>query len=1220
MANPAGEKVASGSVQFDRSHPGTLEMVQSGAQAIIDWESFSIGESELTRFVLPGSDAAVLNRVAGAELSSIYGKLESNGQVFLINPHGVLIGATGLVDCAGFLAAAFDLDNEPFLEGRDYVFKNGGDAKVANFGVIRTSSGPIFLIGPDVENGGEMLAGAGQAYMISGDEVALSSLNEPRVIIRPSAESLGSVRNTGFIEAADVHLLAGRGGYALAVNNAGRIEATGVEKIGGRIFLTGGSVASSGELKAEQGRIEISGDEIVLAEGSSANVSGERGAGEIYIGGGLKGLEPTIPHAKKTTVQQGAQLRADALFEGNGGRIVVWSDEASDFSGYAAAQGGTLGGDGGFIEVSSRGRMNLAGKVSTLAPFGKIGTLLLDPTDVLISSGALMNAAPAMVMGIDTFTYSGTPVNIVDTAFQPGGYLDSTNVTINTGNMVDQMDPLGGTITIDGSAVLNWMNPTTLTLIADNNIDIQAGATIAPSGGGAIVAQAKNNITFSSIMTNTTGSITLQAGPYSTLPGFNPTGSVAFGSGLYLNLTTGSGSFTVQGYDIVSSNTLFETNSGNIVFQAAHDINLTGDPIVARTATGFIQVFGDEDVTISPGGFTGTGAFAGTQIDIRADANLDGLGDLLIQGATGADYTTSTMGGGIFLGGNNISLVGAQNTGSPIGTLGFTTAAGGDFEIQASSSFSMIGGTPAPMDGTARVSITGGEDVLVRAGGNISFLGGSADTSDVSIVGSGGVCEVLAAGSIQFTGGSGATVGAAYISYDQTTLTAGGDIVFSAGAGGGPIMMAAENSAAVVSSVSPTVLRAGGNILCTNGPTNGMTTGYAGILDNGIGFDARAAGDIQWARSAHPMGTDEIIISAGATINPLWTAQAGVYLAGSALAGTVSIVGNGAYSVFTDPETGGIEFETVNGTITLYSGAQFADGSPADLSLDDTAVANGTRLASTLGNIQVAGFRNTNVNNTVETGGAILFASNNDMNINVPAGFITAGSTITLIVDQQSPTGNGGGFFNNFNSGVSTTDPRQRIAIYAASGPTPGGSFASIPNQVVLGNLTSVETWDAGQRLGLLSKYDTSYEDGGPVHGAGFGASYIAGNGVFSSPVIWYKAIPVLAALVEEGLEAMQQLATLMPERLWLQEFSLLVNRSAFKEPLKALMRHRWKEKSIQPAIALGRSKEYFLRTTMAGNNIRITDFYQEFEQSPFWRNPRMMNKLRTLKTEAMKP
>ena len=67
-------------------------------------------------------------------------------------------------------------------------------------------------------------------------------------------------------------------------------------------------------------------------------------------------------------------------------------------------------------------------------------------------------------------------------------------------------------------------------------------------------------------------------------------------------------------------------------------------------------------------------------------------------------------------------------------------------------------------------------------------------------------------------------------------------------------------------------------------------------------------------------------------------------------------------------------------------------------------------------------------------------------------------------------------------------------------------------------------------------------------------------------------------------------------------------------------MRHRWKDKSIQPAIALGRSKEYFLRTTMAGNNIRITDLYQEFEQSPFWRNPRMMYKLRTLKNEAMKP
>ena len=1212
MANPAGEKVAAGSVQFDRSHPGTLEALQTSAQAIIDWDTFSIGENELTRFMLPGSDAAVLNRVSGTELSSIFGKLESNGQVFLVNPQGVLIGAAGVVDCAGFLAAAFDLDNEPFLQGRDFVFKNGGEGKVANFGVIRTSSGPIFLIGPDVENAGEMLAGAGQAYMISGDEVAVSSLNEPKVMIRPSAESLGSVRNQGFIQAGDVHLLAGRGSYALAVNNAGRIEATGVERIGGRIFLTGGSVASSGELKAEHGRLEISGEEIVLGEGSSADGSGERGAGEIYIGGGLKGLEPAIPHAKKTIIQKGAQLRADAFLSGNGGRIVVWSDEASDFSGHAAAQGGTLGGDGGFIEVSSHGRMNLTGTVSASAPLGKIGTLLLDPANVTISNGVdagYMFACP-------DFAWTASPVVINDATLV--GFLDAPcNVVVDTSNLMDLGEP--GDISVAGTANLTWTMATSLTLKADSDINVLNGATINPPSGGSFIAQAKNNISFDPLVA-TAGSITLQAGPFSTLPGFNPTGSLSFGSTAFVDLSGGPGSLLFQGYDINTTNSQFRTDSGSIVLQASNHIQLIGDPIVAQTNTGFIQVYADQNVTVMPGSFVGLGAFAGTQIDIRADANLDGLGDLLFQGAAGADYTTSTMGGAIFLGGNNISLVGAQNTGSPIGLLAFTTPAGGLFEIQASSSISIEGGTPAPMDGTARVSITAGDDVLIRAGGNISFLGGSADTSDVAIVGSGGVCEVLAAGSIQFTGGSAATMGAAYISCDQVLLTAGGDIVFTAGSGGGPFGMNQENSAAVVSSVSQTVLRAGENILCTNGPSNGTTTGYAGIYDNGIGFDAQAGGNIQWARSAHVMGTEELLISAGTSLNPLWTAQSGIYLSGTALADAVSVSGNGAYSAFTDPEPGGIEFETVNGTIALYSGAQFTDGSPADLSLDDTTVTNGTRLASTLGNIQVGGFRNTNVNNTVATGGAILIATNNDMNINAPAGFVSAGGPVTLIVDEQSPLGNGGGFFNNFNSGVSTSDPQQRIAIYAASGPTPGGSFASIPNQVVLGNLSSVETWDAGESLGLLSKYDTSFEGGGPVHGAGFSRNYIAGYGVFSSPVIWYKAVPAIAALVQEGLEAMQQLATLMPERLWLQEFSILVKRNAFKEPLKALMRHRWKEKSIQPAIALGRSKEYFLRTTMAGNNIRITDFYQEFEQSPFWRNPRMMNKLRTLKNEAMKP
>ena len=346
---------------------------------------------------------------------------------------------------------------------------------------------------------------------------------------------------------------------------------------------------------------------------------------------------------------------------------------------------------------------------------------------------------------------------------------------------------------------------------------------------------------------------------------------------------------------------------------------------------------------------------------------------------------------------------------------------------------------------------------------------------------------------------------------------------------------------------------------------------------------------------------------------PLYTAQVGPYLTNTPLATTVSIAsdGLGAFSVNTSPVDGGIQLATsAFGSITLYSAAQFYDGTIANILFDETTINNALKLFSFgSGDISVAGFYNTDINNTISTTGSILISTNNDMNVNVPGGFVTAGGPITLIVDEQAPLTNGGGFFNNFNSGISTTDPDQRIAIYAASGPqAPAG--LSFPNQVVLGDLISVETWDANKPLGLLSKYGTSYEDGGPAHGAGFGTSYVAGNGVFSSPVIWYKVFQQTVFVTDDALAALQQLRTLMPERLWVQEFSILIDRKAFRNQIKELMNRSKREKSIQSRFALAHSKDYFLHSTMSGENIRVMDRYQEFEHSPYWRTPEMLKTL----------
>ena len=79
--------VVNGQATFDRS--GNVYTITNTPGAIIQWQGFSVGAGEITRFLQQSASSAVLNRITGQEPSQILGALESNGRVFLINPNGV---------------------------------------------------------------------------------------------------------------------------------------------------------------------------------------------------------------------------------------------------------------------------------------------------------------------------------------------------------------------------------------------------------------------------------------------------------------------------------------------------------------------------------------------------------------------------------------------------------------------------------------------------------------------------------------------------------------------------------------------------------------------------------------------------------------------------------------------------------------------------------------------------------------------------------------------------------------------------------------------------------------------------------------------------------------------------------------------------------------------------------------------------------------------------
>src|SRR3954465_12742115 len=84
LGNPAGEVVKAGNVTFNRPSASVLNVNQTSDRAIIHWDRFSIGRGALTRFNLPSSTSATLNRVLSGSPSEIYGTLQSNGRIYLI--------------------------------------------------------------------------------------------------------------------------------------------------------------------------------------------------------------------------------------------------------------------------------------------------------------------------------------------------------------------------------------------------------------------------------------------------------------------------------------------------------------------------------------------------------------------------------------------------------------------------------------------------------------------------------------------------------------------------------------------------------------------------------------------------------------------------------------------------------------------------------------------------------------------------------------------------------------------------------------------------------------------------------------------------------------------------------------------------------------------------------------------------------------------------------
>ena len=865
---------------------GTLS--GDGANLFHSFQKLGLNSGEIAHFLSSPTIQNILGRVTGGDASIINGLIQvtgGNANLYLMNPAGMIFGADARLNVpASFTATtatgigfnngwfnAVGNNNYAALVGSPstFAFNNSSQPGViVNAGQLAVTNGQnLTLLGGTVVNTGQLAAPQGTITMAAVPGQKLVRISQPGNLLSLEVEPIEAGTQAGgwTIPVLSLpELLTGEGGTqatGLAVKANGQVEltASGVE-----IPSEAGTTIASGTLDVSTppnqggvgGHINVLGDQVKLLS-ANLDASGTDGGGNVRIGGDYQG-KGTIPNASDTFVSADTNIKANALSQGKGGRVIAWADKSNRFLGKISARGGLNSGNGGFAEVSGKQSLEFKGLADLLAPAGAAGTLLLDPTDIVIGTD---NNPPSNIS-------TATLVN----------QLMFGNVTVSTAS-----DGGGtGNITVNNS--INWENGFSLTLIADNNITINSGANITYSGAAnrEVNLLANNNIILNSgstLAARGTGrlDVNLSAGQ-----GGNSAGAIAIqGAPINSNggnITLGAGAITI------SNNALIDSNGGDIILGGssnplmtpATSLNLNGarlnsDTGEIRLTSNDIELTGVNFQSASGGNIklntpNGTGEIilddvllsatngslelVGTDVQLRNNARLssNGTGDITIRSSGMIDTRGGTLtGSNIFLTANQAITTGAvtltPNSGSGInpsfkintpdivnlnGAISTTLPRGGDIvigdvtapsQINVNSALSTLGGN-VNFTSTGAITLAGN---LRTAGGAITLTGTSLNTALLDSSnpnGKGGDISLLSNQGAILSGdlnASGVTGGGNITVQSGGNNTTGNINSSSSNGNGGAIALTANNGELTTSNLnSSSTSGRGGDISLTN--------------------------------------------------------------------------------------------------------------------------------------------------------------------------------------------------------------------------------------------------------------------------------------------------------------------------------------------------------------------------------------------------------------------
>ena len=755
---------------------GTMNILQSTPRAIAAWQSFSIGATNTVNVAQPSAASVLLNRVVGNELSTIAGKLNANGHIYLVNPNGVLFSPGSSVSVGGLIASTLDVSNASFMAGgKQLVFErvDANAATVENQGSITASAGgTVALMGAQAINSGSINVARGSAALVSARKVTVDFEGDGLTKFTIPADSQATaalVENSGSITAdgGRIALLAASTAKAQVVNQTGVLRARSLEarngeivlaggletdannvntmRVGGTLDASGGDSGSGGQITTTAHRITVDADAQVGAGGSGQPFTTD-GTWTIRSGQDItvSNSPPFQPNTADTApVDGGSIINAGALGRTLSRSTNVVLESAAQETAVDNVNGYSAG-FGVSFDLNAQVLKN-EGRSVTLTVNSARHIRMDSDSAILASNGALNVDFNADSKG--EALPDQMPILVNTSVAQSGGAIELQNARIETNGggirFYGQSDPANGRAVGgfgDGSILETGIR------LEDSLLSTCATGQDACSGGAGISLRGQG------ITANFEGS-----------EANSGSGVALYGS----TLRSGAGAITVDGRGALGASGVhmapsIEFSDLSAIESTSGDVRITGstrgwsstDPVIVffnEEAGGNGDIGGGAGVSLVDSSISTGGSVSidGTGADLTALGNDAGFRSLLL-GSLGGNSATVGASSGVLINDSNIAAgVGRQILVSgKAGSGGFT------------SSFNATEGTDVAFNTIATygvaVNASLGDGALRAEGGRIAIEG--RDNSDVLLAyddeSEGGPLTLLGVGSQALAGGS----------------------------------------------------------------------------------------------------------------------------------------------------------------------------------------------------------------------------------------------------------------------------------------------------------------------------------------------------------------------------------------------------------------------------------------------------------------------------------